>query len=428
MDNTEVKTTDNKLLIAYINTENELFESVIKTIEHYNINGADEVYLYNYSKDAKSKEEFFSQIRKASKLLDIPFSIGVYATTFEDIKKAVYTGAKKVVLKKEFFPDKEVFIEGVNRFGKDKFWLEVDSEGTFHNVDEINVYKELGVEGVLLKHVDISPKLTANLEKSPLPIILRDSLERHSLDELLELTTPIGVVTNYFETKSILKTKISLKKDGFCLNTYDSTMAFDEFKLNNDGLIPVVTQDYKTLEVLMVAYMNLEAFNKTVETGRMTYWSRSRNELWCKGDTSGHVQYVKDLMIDCDNDTILARVKQVGAACHTGNRSCFYRKIVERSSANAVSANVLEDVYNTIIDRKENSKEGSYTNYLFDKGIDKILKKCGEEAAEIIIAAKNPDIEELRYEISDYLYHLMVLMAERGLDWEDIFKELANRH
>ena len=186
-------------------------------------------------------------------------------------------------------------------------------------------------------------------------------------------------------------------------------------------------QDYKTLEVLMMAYMNEEAFNNTLATGRMTYYSRSRQSQWVKGETSGHFQYVKSLDIDCDNDTILAKVSQVGAACHTGNRSCFFTNLAKKEYDETNPLMVFEDVYNVIMDRKLHPKEGSYTNYLFDKGIDKILKKVGEEATEIVIAAKNPDPEEIKYEISDFLYHVMVLMALKGVTWEDITKELANR-
>lgn len=177
----------------------------------------------------------------------------------------------------------------------------------------------------------------------------------------------------------------------------------------------------------MVAYMNQEAYETTIRTGRMTYWSRSRQELWVKGLTSGHFQYVKELCIDCDNDTLLAKVAQVGAACHTGNRSCFYRSILKKEYDETNPLKVFEDVFAVIEDRKLHPKEGSYTNYLFEKGIDKILKKVGEEATEIVIAAKNPDPEEIKYEISDFLYHVMVLMAEKGVTWEDITKELAQR-
>lgn len=149
--------------------------------------------------------------------------------------------------------------------------------------------------------------------------------------------------------------------------------------------------------------------------------------MWGKGETSGHFQYVRFLSLDCDNDTILAKVRQVGAACHTGSYSCFFKKLADRGYIETNPLKILEEDYNIIIDRKNNPKEGSYTNYLFDKGIDKILKKCGEEASEIIIAAKNEGNEELKYEIADFLYHMMVLMAECGLDWEDITRELSNR-
>ena len=206
-----------------------------------------------------------------------------------------------------------------------------------------------------------------------------------------------------------------------------SSVSWGDFKTNSDGLVPVIVQDFKTSEVLMLAYMNEQAFADTLRTGKMHYYSRSRQSQWLKGETSGHFQYVKSLHLDCDNDTILAKVHQIGAACHTGSRSCFFQTLAEKEYRETNPLKVFEDVFSVIQDRKVHPKEGSYTNYLFDKGIDKILKKVGEEATEIVIAAKNPDPEEIKYEISDFLYHVMVLMAERGVTWEDITEELANR-
>lgn len=211
-------------------------------------------------------------------------------------------------------------------------------------------------------------------------------------------------------------------------------MKFEAFKLNSDGLIPVVTQDYKSKEVLMVAYMNEEAYEKTLETKKVHYYSRSRQSLWLKGETSGHYQNVKSISFDCDNDTLLVQVEQEGVACHTGKYSCFYneinldtQEIMEKETGGESVVNVFEDVYNVILDRKVNPKEGSYTNYLFDKGIDKILKKVGEETAEVIIGAKNEGNSEVIYEASDLLYHLMVLMVQKDVKWEDICKELDHR-
>ena len=222
--------------------------------------------------------------------------------------------------------------------------------------------------------------------------------------------------------------KAALETDSVKFNLFRSSLPFSSFKLNEDGLIPVIVQDFRTAEILMMAYMNEEAYEQTLREGMMTYWSRSRQELWRKGDTSGHYQYVKSLDIDCDRDTILAKVEQIGSACHTGHRSCFYTNLASKAYDGRNPMTVFDDVMATILERKENPKEGSYTNYLFDQGIDKILKKVGEEAAEIIIAAKNPDSDEVKYEICDFLYHMMVLMAEREVSWKDITKELAERH
>ncbi len=210
------------------------------------------------------------------------------------------------------------------------------------------------------------------------------------------------------------------------MNNLKSSVKFDE-----KGLVPVVTQDTKTKEVLMVAYMNEEAFDKTIETGKVHYYSRSRSKLWLKGETSGHFQLVKSIKLDCDGDTILIEAEQIDAACHTGNKSCFFRTMVDgewkENEEEKPTAAILHEVYNVIADRNVNPKEGSYTNYLFTKGLDKILKKVGEEAAEVIIAAKNKSKEEIRYEVSDLMYHLMVLLVERGLTLEDIYGELKGR-
>ena len=260
-------------------------------------------------------------------------------------------------------------------------------------------------------------------------LLINDEITKEDIVKYCKVTNIYGFTSDTIlsDTQEIMNIKQELKKDGVDVNVFESKMNYSEFKLNSDGLIPVVVQDYKTNEVLMLAYMNEEAFDNTIKTGRMTYYSRSRKELWIKGLTSGHYQYVKSLSIDCDNDTLLAKVKQIGAACHTGKRSCFYTELVKKEYDDTNPLMVFEDVFNVIKDRKVNPKEGSYTNYLFDKGIDKILKKVGEEATEIVIAAKNPDKEEIKYEISDFLYHVMVLMAEKEVSWEDITRELARR-
>lgn len=206
-----------------------------------------------------------------------------------------------------------------------------------------------------------------------------------------------------------------------------------DLKFDEKGLIPAIAQDAVSGEVLMCAYMNEESLQKTLETGHATYFSRSRQELWEKGATSSHYQIVKEILVDCDGDALVLKVEQEGAACHTGNYSCFYRKLVdgklvEIPTEGAVSPQILYDVYNVIVDRVKNPKEGSYTNYLFEKGIDKMLKKVGEESAEVIIASKNYVKSEVQYETADLMYHLSVVLVEQGLTWDDVFKELASRY
>lgn len=191
------------------------------------------------------------------------------------------------------------------------------------------------------------------------------------------------------------------------------------------GLVPAIAQDVHTGEVLMLAYMDREALQKTLDTGYAHYHSRSRDALWKKGESSGHTQRVLSVRLDCDRDSLLLLVEQKGAACHTGNRSCFFSPIAEQQPA--PDPQVLFELRDVIHDRREHPKEGSYTNYLFEKGIDKILKKVGEESAEVIIAAKNEGCDELRYESADLLYHLLVLFEQKGLDLPEVLRELQKR-
>lgn len=204
-----------------------------------------------------------------------------------------------------------------------------------------------------------------------------------------------------------------------------SEIDIKNMKWNTDGLICAIAQEVSTGEVLMQAYMNEEALTKTIETGYMHYYSRSRQKLWKKGEESGHVQEVVSLYYDCDKDAVLAGIVQTGCACHTGNKSCFFSLLSKGEEA--PDYGIIKAVFATIKDRKTNPIEGSYTNYLFNKGRDKICKKIGEEATEVVIAAKNSDKKELTMELSDLVYHAMVLMANEGLELEDIFAELMER-
>jgi phosphoribosyl-ATP pyrophosphohydrolase/phosphoribosyl-AMP cyclohydrolase len=199
-------------------------------------------------------------------------------------------------------------------------------------------------------------------------------------------------------------------------------LKFDELKFDERGLIPAIVQDASTREVLTLAYMNRESLQRTIETGETWFWSRSRNELWHKGATSGNTQQVVDLVADCDGDSLVVLVKPAGPACHTGARSCF-------AFADAVEdlGGLLAQLYALVESRERERPDGSYTTYLFEQGIDKILKKVGEESAETIIAAKNDDPKPLVAEVSDLIYHLVVLLVARGVSLDRIRDELVLR-
>ncbi|MCM1424798.1 MAG: bifunctional phosphoribosyl-AMP cyclohydrolase/phosphoribosyl-ATP diphosphatase HisIE, partial [bacterium] len=342
----------------------------------------------------------------------------------EDIKKLLYAGCKKAALNYSKSGNIEITEEVSQKFDKDKIVACVAKVPEITaNETLIEMYVS---EIILVKETCLKEAISV----SRFPMIA--SVPEVSLDKILEILSNDNIcgISGFAineNAKELHPIKMLCQNNGIAVNTFEAALPWEEFKLNSDGHVTVVVQDYKTDEVLMVAYMNEEAYRTTLETGKMTYYSRSRRELWVKGETSGHYQYVKSLTADCDKDTILAKVSQVGAACHTGAHSCFFNKIMEKEYEETNPLKVFEQVFAVIQDRKIHPKEGSYTNYLFDKGIDKILKKLGEEATEIVIAAKNPNPNEIKYEISDFLYHMMVLMAEKGITWEEITTELANR-
>ena len=200
----------------------------------------------------------------------------------------------------------------------------------------------------------------------------------------------------------------------------------EKLKFDEKGLIPAIVVDDETNQVLTLAYMNKESLGISLEKKKTCFWSRSRQELWLKGETSGNYQHIVSITADCDMDALTVRVKKDGPACHTGEESCFFNTVFENEEI--APAFSVQSLVETIEGRKLDPKEGSYTTYLFEKGIDKILKKVGEECTEVIIAGKADDKAETIYEISDLMYHVLVLMIEMGISVDDVTKELAKRH
>ena len=400
-------------------------EDPVSLAKMYSEQHADELIIFDLSMGDKEHDEALDIIKEICNVVEIPVIGAGNVKRTEDIKKLLYAGCQKAAL--NYSKDSNVALtqEVSERFGKEKI---VIVTGDLNNLtDFFDVIEAYACE-VIYPGKD---NFKAAYAASPIPLI--SWVPEISLDKLMEtlrndkVSGVMGTMVNE-NAAQFASLKMLLKDNGIPMSALEAQLCWEEFKKNSDGFVPVIVQDYRTEVVLMLAYMNRQAYEKTLSTGKMTYWSRSRDCLWVKGETSGHFQYVKSLTADCDKDTILAKVSQVGPACHTGKTSCFFNTIMEKEDAAALNPlKVFEDVFAVIMDRKEHPKEGSYTNYLFDKGIDKILKKMGEEATEIVIAAKNPNPNEIKYEISDFLYHMMVLMAEKGVTWDEITEELSKR-
>ena len=397
---------------------------VFEKAKMYNDCGIDKIFIFDLSEDDEEHEKNLQTIKELNRNLEIKVCAGGNINRFEDIKKIFYTGCLQVMLNGSKPESIALAEEASKRFGKDRILVSVKNvDFIFKNKEamEENFHEMLVLDKTMLDAVE-------NITTIPAVVVVDD----YDIQEIVDILKRDSVrgITGQFVTDpdiDIMLLKTELSTNGLHMVNFTSALQWSDFKVNSDGMVPVIVQDYRTDEVLMLAYMNEEAFLCTISSGKMTYFSRSRQEIWMKGETSGHIQYVKSLTADCDYDTILAKVSQIGVACHTGNPTCFFNPIVKKEYVEKNPLKIFDEVYDLILDRKAHPKEGSYTNYLFDKGIDKILKKVGEENTEIIIAAKNPNPEEIKYEISDYLYHLMVLMAERGVTWEDVTQELSQR-
>ena len=400
-------------------------ENPVELAKTYSENAADELIVFDMSKGDEEHERALDRIKEICASIEIPVIGAGNVARMEDIKKILYAGCERAVLNYDKEENIEITEEVSQKFGKDRIYL------SFTKPETLSVHRQL-IDAYISETIWIAQsgrvKETMQCLNDP-TIIVMDNCSLEGMSWIFQNPAVDGISGNAINDnyKDLYSMKSVFQENGVEVKVPKGKLSWADMKQNSDGMVPVVAQDYKTGEVLMVAYMNEEAFEHTLRTGKMTYYSRSRQELWIKGETSGHYQYVKSLTADCDCDTILAKVSQTGAACHTGSHSCFFHEIAKVDCQSTNPLKVFEAVYGVIADRKVHPKEGSYTNYLFDKGIDKILKKIGEEAAELIVAAKNPDPEEIKYEMSDLLYHAMVLMVERGVTWEDITKELANR-
>ena len=414
-----------KHAVKNLNDLTVLDEDPVHLAKFYDDKGVDEILVFDLSKGDQEHDAALDVIKEICASVEASVIGAGNVKRMEDVKKLLYAGCKKVALNYELESNVAITQEVSQKFGKDKIWACFGKvESIFDHVALANEY----VSTLVLLNYHVVREV-GDVTKLPVLVFI-NQIALEKLLETLSLENVYGITGNTINDNAgeILSLKDLCQQKNIPVEKLTPAYTWEQLKKGPDGLVPVVIQDDRTMEVLMVAYMNEEAYDQTIKTGKMHYYSRSRKAQWLKGETSGHFQFVRSLTADCDLDTILARVRQVGVACHTGAKSCFFNEIAKKETDPSDNPlEVFEEVFNVIKDRKVHPKEGSYTNYLFDKGLDKILKKIGEEATEIVIAAKNPNPNEVKYEISDFLYHVMVLMAEKEVTWEDITRELADR-
>ena len=400
--------------------------------KNYSDSNVDEIIVFDKSPsgDDAAHEKALDIIKGICKAADVNVYGAGNVKRMEDIKKLLYAGCKKACLNFSKEGNIEIISEVSEKFGKDKICICFSDEKSVSDNKELVCKYATELFFITNDENALSDEFCKDFENLRLTAVVDNyTSDDTPLNYLLEnekIDSISGNILNDYISK-VIDYKDECVSKNIPIERLEAKFNWESLKKNSDGMVPVIVQDYRTDQVLMLAYMNEEAYNKTLSTGKMTYFSRSRNELWIKGETSSHYQYVYSLTADCDFDTILAKVRQIGAACHTGSYSCFFNEIAKKDYTEKNPQKVLDSVFDVIQDRKVNPREGSYTNYLFDKGLDKILKKVGEEATEMVIAAKNPDSNEIVYEMSDFLYHMMVLMAEKNVSWEDVTDELSRR-
>ena len=443
-------------------------DSPEKLAKFYSDNSVDELVFYDITASNEERKTSLEFVERVARVINIPFSAGGGVSTIEDFKYILRKGADKVSVNSAAVRNPQLIREASMAFGSQCVVLSMDvkknDEGSWSvyvkggrektELDAIDwavTAAELGAGEIVVNSIDedgmkngydleLLSRITSVVN---IPVIASGGAgkKEHFLDAL-QKTGVDGVLAAsvfHFGEIKVPELKQYLKENGAEIRMpeaapqkKESPSAADAdismISFGKDGLVPCICQDAKTGAVLMLAYMNEQSLRLTLEKKRAVYYSRSRSELWEKGATSGNTQKVRAIYYDCDADALLIKVEQTGNACHTGAYSCFFNRVFDDLGVSAdPGSSVFGELYATVIGRKNDPSEGSYTNYLFDKGLDKILKKVGEEAAETIIAAKNQDRQELIGETGDLIYHLTVMLAEKGISMDEIEQELKSR-
>ena len=405
--------------------EKVLSDDPVALAKDYAVKMADAVLVEDLSATEEEFSEAVSCLRTICSSIPVPVLAMGRIRQLSDVKDLIYAGCQMAVLDLSRADNRDLAREAAEKFGKDRIAGAVSDAALLQEV------KPLVKESLSLLVLTKPEVVSACGQEAPVPCLgVMEDLSEETILSFFQLPHAAGVTGPAVSTgvEKIRSLRQFLLEHDLAVNARRAVISWEELKKDPQGLVPVVVQEAYTDRVLMVAYMDENAYRKTIETGKMTYFSRSRQKEWVKGETSGHFQYVRSLTLDCDLDTLLARVDQVGAACHTGHHSCFFNTdLVLNRLEHQNPTRILESDYATILSRRQNPKPGSYTNYLFDHGLDRMLAELGRENAELIVAAKEKKKDGTVDEIADYLYHLMVVMAHEGITWKDVTEELAKR-
>ncbi|MGN0240941.1 MAG: bifunctional phosphoribosyl-AMP cyclohydrolase/phosphoribosyl-ATP diphosphatase HisIE [Candidatus Weimeria sp.] len=394
----------------------------INLASRYNDSGVDKIFLIDLSDDENEHLTNIKTIRNINRSIDVKTAAGGNIKRLDDVKLYFFAGCLEVVLNGGKQDTLELVKEAANRFGKDRILVSVDNVNFAFKTRD---YIKDCVHELILMDSDLATGIE-NITSTPY-ILRLDDYDLDKITELLKSESIRGIYGDFIndDNTDIMQLKSTLSDRGISMDNFEPKLHWSDLKTNSDGLVPVIAQDYQTGQVYMLAYMNEEAFDTTIRIGKMTYWSRSRQELWTKGLTSGHIQYVKSLTADCDYDTILAKISQVGGiACHTGAPSCFFNNIIKKEYIDRSPRKIFENKLNQIIKERN---EDSDVKEIFDQGIDGILSKIGEETAEVIIAGKDSNKSDIVREVTDLIVNLMFLMSDNEITWDDITTELATR-
>ncbi len=398
--------------------------NAIDLVKLYNDSGVDKLLIMDVSDTEEGHRKSLKTIREINRILEINSYAYGWTSSIQDIRDYFFAGCRRVVLDTKNPELNDILEDCSKHFRNDRLSLAVNS------VDILFKKKDLidsTFHDLYIFDKDLLSSISA-MTNMPFYMFV-DSENQEDYEKVLLESNCLGAFGPMIndQTTDIMFLKNDLFSKGILTQINTSTMDWSCFNLNHDGLISVITQDYSTKEVLDHGYMNEEAFNLTLQKGKMHYYDTDTNEVYMHGFETKECQYIKSLSVDCDHRSLLAKVSQIGNACSTGNHSCFFNEILKTEYMEKNTVKILENIYNVIHERKHHPREGSFTNELLDAGLNEISKRLLNEATNIVLSAKDNDAQALSGEISDLIFFIMVLMTEYELNWDDISNELTQR-